>query len=53
MLHQVLEVFELLDSKYINGQKIADLLKGRGLEKIEVQKITENAGSTEAIRGNL
>ena len=50
MLHQVLEVFELLDSKYINGQKIADLLKGRGLEKIEVQKISENAGSTDFIK---
>jgi hypothetical protein len=50
MLRQVLEVFELLDSKYINGQKIADLLKGRGLEKIEVQKITENAGSTDFIK---
>lgn len=50
MLHQVLEVFELLDSKYINGQKIADFLKGRGLEKIEVQKISENAGSTDFIK---
>ena len=50
MLHQVLEVFELLDSKYINGQKIADFLKGRGLEKIEVQKISENAGSADFIK---
>ena len=50
MLHQVLEVFELLDSKYINGQKIADLLKGRGLEKIEVQKISKNAGATDFIK---
>ena len=50
MLHQVLEVFELLDSKYINGQKIADFLKGRGLEKIKVQKISENAGSTDFIK---
>ena len=50
MLHQVLEVFELLDSKYINGQKIADFLKGRGLEKIEIQKISENAGSTDFIK---
>ena len=50
MLHQVLEVFELLDSKYINGQKIADFLKGRGLEKIEVQRISENTGSTDFIK---
>jgi hypothetical protein len=50
MLHQVLEVFELLDSKYINGQKIADFLKGRGLEKIEIQRIDENPGSTDFIK---
>lgn len=50
MLHQVLEVFELLDSKYVNGQKIADFLRGRGIEKIEVQKISESAGSTDFIK---
>jgi len=50
MLHQVLEVFELLDSKYINGPKIADLLKGRGLEQIEVQKISKNTGATDFIK---
>lgn len=50
MLYQVLEVFELLDSKYINGQKVADFLKGRGLEKIEVQRIDKNAGSTDFIK---
>ena len=50
MLHQVLEVFEHLDSKYINGQKIADLLKSRGLEKIEVEKISKNAGATDFIK---
>jgi len=50
MLYQVLEVFELLDSKSINGEKVADFLKGRGLEKIEVQKIRENAGSTDFIK---
>ena len=51
MLHQVLEVFELLDSKDINGQKAADFLKGRGLEKIEVQqRIGKNTGSTDFIK---
>ena len=50
MLYQVLEVFELLNSKYINGQKVADFLKGRGLEKIEVQRIDKNDGSTDFIK---
>jgi len=50
MLHQVLEAFELLDSKYINGQKISDFLTKRGVEKIEVHKISENTGSTDFIK---
>lgn len=50
MLHQVLEILELLDSKYVNGQKIASFLKGRGVEKIEVQKISEEKGSTDFIK---
>jgi hypothetical protein len=50
MLRQVLEVFELLDSKYINGQKIANFLKDRGLEKIKVQKVGENSRSTDFIK---
>jgi len=50
MLKQVLEVFELLDSKYINGTKIADFLKGRGLEKVEVKRINENTGSTDFMK---
>lgn len=50
MLYQVLEVFELLDSKYTNGQKVADFLMRRGLEKIEVQRMGENAGSTDFIK---
>jgi hypothetical protein len=33
------------------GRKLyADFLKGRGLEKIEVQKISENANSTDFIK---
>ena len=50
MLYRVLEVFELLDSKYINGQKVADFLMRRGLEKIEVQRMGENASSTDFIK---
>ena len=38
MLYKVLEVFEILDSKCINGQKIADFLKGRGLEKLKYKE---------------
>lgn len=50
MLKQVLEVFELLDSKYINGKKIADFLKERGLEKVEIKRINENTGSTDFMK---
>jgi len=50
MLKQVLEIFELLDSKYINGRKIANFLEGRGIKKVEVHRINETTGSTDFIK---
>jgi len=50
MLKQVLEVLELLDSAYVDGQKVSDFLKRRGLEKIEVRRIKGDSGSTDFIK---
>jgi len=50
MLRQVLEIFEIIDSKYVDGQRIADFLKGRGIEKIEVKRISESGGSTDFLK---
>jgi hypothetical protein len=50
MLRQVLEIFEIIDSKYVDGQRIADFLKGRGITKIEVKRISESGGSTDFLK---
>jgi hypothetical protein len=50
MLRQVMEAYELLDDAYINGPKVAELLKSRGLEKIDVNTIGGKGGSTDFIR---
>jgi hypothetical protein len=50
MLKQVIEIFELLESPRVNGQEVADLLKQRGLQTIEVKKIEGKSGTTDFIK---
>ncbi len=50
MLKQVMEAHELLDDAQVNGQKVADLLKSRGLGGIDVQTISGERGSTDFIK---
>jgi len=50
MLKQVIEAYELLDSAYVNGETVAEALRERGLEKIEVRKIEGEKGSTDFIK---
>lgn len=50
MLKQVMEAYELLDDANINGPKVADLLKSRGLEEIDVKTISGKGGSTDFIK---
>ncbi len=50
MLKQVLEVFELLDSAVVNGFKVAEFLRNRGLEKVEVKTINGEKGATDFIK---
>lgn len=50
MLKQVMEAYELLDDAHINGSKVAELLKTRGLEKIDVKAISGKKGSTGFIK---
>ena len=50
MLKQVMEAYDLLDDAYINGPKVAELLKSRGLEEIDVKTISGKGGSTDFIR---
>jgi hypothetical protein len=50
MLKQVMEAHELLDDAQVNGPKVADLLKSRGLGEIDVKTIDGKRGSTDFLK---
>jgi hypothetical protein len=50
-LKQVLEIYELLDSARVDGRQVAELLAGRGLAPIHVQRVTGKDGYTDFISG--
>jgi hypothetical protein len=49
-LKQVIEIYELLDSSKVNGERVASLLKGRGVREIEVMSIGGEKGKTDSIK---
>jgi hypothetical protein len=49
-LKQVMEVCELLDSSKVNGERVALLLKGRGISDVEVVSIQGEKGKTDSIK---
>lgn len=50
MLKQVLEVSDLLDDPGASGGRIAELLRAHGLDRLTVQKIDGEKGSTDFVR---
>ena len=50
MLKQVIEIMELLDSPIVDGHKVEQYLRGRGLKDIEVKTIQGERGSTDFIK---
>ena len=50
MLKQVMEAHELLDDARVDGRKVADLLKSRGLQELEVKTIDGKRGSTDFLK---
>lgn len=50
MLKQSIEAYELLDSAYVDGSKIAKYLKERGIEKIKVKTVKSEKGATDIIK---
>jgi len=46
LIKQVSEIYELLDQADINGLKVIDYLKSRGVENIESQKVMTPKGTT-------
>lgn len=50
MLKQLMEIYDLLDSASVDGERVATFLKSRGVEKIQVEKIKGKSGSTDFVR---
>ena len=50
MLKQVIEVMELLDSAKVTGGEVAEYLRGRGIQDIQVKRIRGEKGGTDAIK---
>ncbi|MDK2871492.1 MAG: hypothetical protein PWQ16_844 [bacterium] len=50
MLKQVIEAFELLDSAYVNGERVKEVLTERGLKTTEVKTIKGEKGMTDFIK---
>ena len=49
-LQQVIEIYELLDSAKVNGEQVAQVLQGRGVDEIEVIPIKGEKGTTDSIK---
>jgi len=49
-LKQVIEIYELLDDAKVNGERMASLLKERGMGDVEVRTIRGERGKTDSIK---
>jgi hypothetical protein len=49
-LKQVMEIYELLDSAKVNGDQVAQLLRGKGIEELEVRPLRGEKGTTDSIK---
>jgi len=49
-LKQVMEIYELLDDAKVNGERMASLLKERGMSDVEVRTIRGERGKTDSIK---
>jgi len=47
---QVLEIFELLDSAYVDGEQVAGLLKNNGVEDVAVTRVQGEKGHTDFVK---
>lgn len=52
-MKQALEIYELLDSARVNGQEVANLLKSRGVETVDVKTIKDVKGSTDFVKATI
>lgn len=49
-LMEVLETYEIMDSRFVNGQKIAELLATVGVRDVTVKRVSGAKGATDFIR---
>ncbi len=47
---QVIDGFELLDSAYVDGEQVAEVLRRHGIENVSVTRIQGDKGSTDFIK---
>jgi len=49
-LKHVIEIYDLLEDPKVNGKQVASLLKGRGVDRVEVRPIRGEKGTTDSIK---
>lgn len=53
MLKQTIEIFDLLDSAHVDGERVAGLFQGLGLREVEVVTVAGERGRTDFVRLRL
>jgi hypothetical protein len=49
-LKQVLEIYDLLDSAYVNGEQVVELFKQRGVDNVFFETVRGEIGSTDFVK---
>jgi len=52
-MKQVIEMYELLDSAKVSGRAVAELLRSRGIEQVDVTPIKGEKGDTDFIKATI
>ncbi len=52
-LKQVIEIYELLDDARVNAERVASLLRERGVDEVEVRPIQGEKGRTDSIKAMI
>lgn len=50
MLKQVLDIYELLSDAHIDGARVLEFLKSRGLTEFETRTIRRKEGTTDFVK---
>lgn len=50
MFKQVLEIYELIDSPTVSGERVMNLMKSRGVEDISIKTISGERGQTDFVK---